>query len=182
MGNYYGLILAFWPVLLALLLLGIGGIGMWLDKEHEKEIVYRRAQVGHVLVSDLRSFPGRDASAGSPFELLSGEVVLSANRLITFFGRIKQLFGGELRSFHGVITRARQEALLRLMEQAAERGFDAVANVRLEAVDVAGVTVNAQKSKKQGLYVGVIAYGTAYRRAANAFPPPAPPTLEAYPI
>ncbi len=166
-----------WP----LALLAIGGIGIWIDKEHEKEIVYRRAQVGHVLVSDLRTLPGRDDSAGSRFELLCGEVVLSANRLITFFGKIKQLFGGEVKSFHGVITRARQEATLRLMEQAAEKGFDAVGNIRIEAVDIAGVTVNAQKSKKQGLYVGVIAYGTAYRRAPGVFPPPAPPTLESYP-
>ena len=173
----------FWALNLGvpLLLLAIGGIGIWIDSEHEKDLEYRRAQVGHVLITDLRSLPGREESANSPIALITGEVVLSANRLITLFGKIKQLFGGEVKSFHGVITRARQEATLRLMELAAAQGFDAVGNVRIEAVDIAGVTVNAQRSKKQGLYVGVIAYGTAYRRKPGVFPPPAPPTLEAYP-
>ena len=179
MDNYYGLILAFWPILLALALLGIGGIGVWLGREHDKELEYRRAQVGHVLVTDLKRYHGM--AAGSRFEMLSGEVVLSVNRLHSFLGKLKQLFGGEVRSYHHVMVRARQEAMLRVMEQAAEKGFTAIANFRMESVDIAGTTTGSNSSKKKGLYIGILAYGVAYTREDGIYPPPAPPTLEAYP-
>ena len=179
MGNYYGLILAFWPFLLALALLGIGGIGVWLGREHDKELEYRRAQVGHVLVTDLKRYHGM--AQGSGFEMLATEVVLSVNRLHSVLGRLKQLFGGEVKSYYLVMTRARQEALIRLMEQAAEKDFNAIANLRMEPVDVAGVTSNPQRSKKKGLYIAILAYGVAYRREEGVYPPPAPPTLQAYP-
>lgn len=178
MSNYYGLILAFWPILLALVLLGLGGVGVWLGREHDKDLAYRRAQVGHVLVSDLKQFHGIQ---GTDVALVNSEVVLSVNRLHSLFGRLKMLFGGEVRSFHFVMTRARQEATVRLMERTAEMGYDAIGNFRLEAVDVAGVTVNPQRAKKQGIYIGILAYGTAYKRREGIYPPPAPPTLEAYP-
>lgn len=178
MSNYYGLIMAFLPLLLGLAMLVIGGIGVWLGREHDKDLAYRRAQVGHVLVCDLKQFPG---IRGSEVALVNSEVVLSVNRLHSLFGRLKMLFGGEVRSFHFVMTRARQEATIRLMEQTAEMGYDAIGNLRLEAVDIAGVTVNPQRAKKQGIYIGILAYGTAYKRREGVFPPPAPPTLEAYP-
>ena len=151
---------------------------MWLDREHRRDLAYRRAQVGHVLVTGLSRYLQDPARPG--VEIVHGEAVLAANRLITFLGRLKLLFGGEVRSFHDVITRCRQEATLRLLERAAEAGYDAVANLRLEAVDVAGVTINPQRARQRGLFVGVIAYGTAYRRAPGLYPPPAGPTLEAY--
>jgi uncharacterized protein YbjQ (UPF0145 family) len=92
------------------------------------------------------------------------------------------LFGGEVRTFHGLLTRARQEAVLRVMEQAAERGFDAVCNLRLEAVDISGQSMRSQNQRGgPGIYLGLIAYGMAYKRAAGIFPPAAPPTLLDYP-
>ena len=179
MGNYYGLLVMFWPVILALVLLGIGGIGVWLGREHDKELAYRRAEVGHVLVTDLRRYHG--LKVGEHVEMLTSEVVLSVNRLHSLLGRIKQVFGGEVRSYHFVMTRARQEVTVRLMEQAAEKGFDAITNLRMEAIDLAGVTTNPRKAQKQGLYIGIIAWGTAYKRQEGVYPPPAPPTLMAYP-
>lgn len=180
MTIYWGLFLAFWPVFLALLLFGLGGIGIWLDKEHAKNLAYRRAELGHVLVTNSRQFPGFNAAGDARVELVVSEVVLSANRLITAIGRIKLIFGGEVKSFHNLITRARQEALIRLMEQVAAKGFDSIGNLRLEGVDVAG-TAAGGKRKQKGVYVGLIAYGTAYNRRDGFFPPPAAPTLEAYP-
>ena len=169
-----------WPLTLSVALLAIGGVGVWLDREHRRNLDYRRGEIGHLLVSDLRSLPGQDP-ARRDVAMVHGEVVLAANRLITFFGGLKQLFGGEVRSFHDVITRARQEAVLRALESAAESGFDAVGNLRVEPVDVAGVTVNPGRARQRGLFVGVIAYATAYHRAPGLGPPPASPTLQATP-
>lgn len=152
-------------------------LGIWMDREHRKNLEYRRAQVGHVLVSDLRSLPGMDVTRMPT--IVCGEIVLSTNRLLTALGRIKQLFGGEVKSFHGLVTRGRQEAVIRLMEQAAHAGYDAVGNVRVEPIDLA-VPINGRQRNK-GLYIGILAYGTAYCRTAGVFPPPAPPDLMEFP-
>ncbi len=78
------------------------------------------------------------------------------------------------------MTRARQEATLRLMEEAASLGYDAIMNVRFEAVDLAGVTTRSSTKNQPGVYIGLIAYGTAYRREQGVYPPPAAPTLLGY--
>lgn len=169
------------PVVLA-----IGGpllgllVGMWIDKDHRENLAYRRRQVGHVLVTDLRTYPG--IVDGSPTEMLVGETVLSCNAFRAIIGRLKMLFGGEVRSYYDVMTRARQEVVLRVMETAAERGYDAVCNLRVEAVDISGQTVATRSQQnKAGLFIGLIACATAYRRAPGLYPPPAPPTLMDYP-
>lgn len=168
------------------LLLAVGGplagllIGWWIDHDHRENLEYRRRELGHVLVTNLKRYPGR--APGSPQELIVAEVVLANNAFMTLIGRLKLLFGGEVRSFYGLMTRARQEAVLRVMEAAARREYDAVGNLRLVAVDLSGQTVaSGQRRNKAGLYIGIIAYGMAYRRAPGVFPPPAAPTLLEYP-
>jgi uncharacterized protein YbjQ (UPF0145 family) len=178
--NWSMIFFVYWPLFLLVAAFAAGWFGVWLDSEHRRGLEYRRGMVGHVLVSDVDGYPGLDQAAATP-RLLHGEVVLAANRINAFRGRIKQLFGGEVRSYHDLITRARQEAMLRLMESAARAGLDAVGNVRIEAVDVAGVTVDATRAAGRGIYVGVMAYGMGYKRIPGVYPPPAPPTLSAYP-
>lgn len=163
-----GLVLALWVP-------GIGLIGLWIDSEHRKNLDYRRSQVAHVLLTDVKTFPGMDPAKLQEQRLLCADCVLGNNAFMTFIARFKMLFGGEVKSFHGVITRLRQEVVVQLMEQAAEQGFDAICNVRLESVDISASTTG--RSKKKQLFVGMIAYGTAYRRAEGIYPPPAPPQL-----
>ena len=163
---------------LALALLAVGGVGVYLDRDRDANLAYRANEVGHVLITDSRSMPG--AEAGTRYEVVYGEVVMSANRLVTLFARIKQIFGGEVRSYHALLTRCRREAVVRLTERAAELGYDAVCNLRIESVDLAGVTTKPGR-QQTGVYVGMIAYGTAYRRVEGVYPPPAPPTLEVRP-
>ena len=179
MNLWFALAIQFAWILIPLGLLAVGGIGYLLDAEHRRDLAYRRAELGHVMVVDLKRPPGMDARYGC--RLVTGEVVLSANRLLTFFAKFKLFFGGEVKGYHGLMTRARQEATLRLMAQAASMGYDAIANVRFEAADIAGVTTaSAQQRGRQGVYVGILAYGTAYRRLDGTYPPPAPPQLEGY--
>lgn len=160
-------------------------IGVWIDREHRSSLDYRRRQVGHLLVTDLKSYPGLDRARGTgggpATEVIVGEVTLGCNSFFVMIGRIKMLFGGEVRSFYSLLTRARQEAVMRVMEQAAERGFDAVCNVRLEAVDISGQTVSSGgRNNRPRVYIGIIAYGMAYHRGAGIYPPAAPPTLMDY--
>lgn len=178
-----------------IVLLGIPALGLtlgwWIDREHRLSLDYRRRQLGHVLITDLRSYPGMAPKLSAPggagsggaevrTELVVAEVVLACNAFLAAIARIKMIFGGEVRALYGVITRARQEAVLRVMEQAAHRGYDAVCNLRLEGVDLSGETVRTGKNHPR-IYVAIIAYGMAYRRAPGIYPPPAAPTLMDYP-
>ncbi|MEM1012138.1 MAG: heavy metal-binding domain-containing protein [Planctomycetota bacterium] len=176
--SWMSILLGFWWLLLPIALLAVGALGLIIDSEHRKSLKYRRAEVGHVLVTDLRQLPGMDVSAGT--QIVSGEVVLAANRLISTLARFKLFFGGEVKTFHETATRARQEAMIRLMEQAASLGYDAVGNVRVEPVDLAGVTTRDRNQQGKGVSVAIIAYGMAYRRTADFPTPAAAPTVMGY--
>lgn len=62
---------------------------------------------------------------------------------------IRNLAGGELKAYSELLTKARDEALSRMEEDARSMGADAVVNVRMETSSIA----NAGSE--------VIAYGTA---------------------
>jgi uncharacterized protein YbjQ (UPF0145 family) len=68
------------------------------------------------------------------------------------------IIGGRVKAYETLLDRARREALLRLKEDAVERGYHAVVNVRLETCRIA----NARNSERiAGLEV--LAYGTGLK-------------------
>lgn len=91
--------------------------------------------------------------------LLIGSVVVSLDYWKRFAAGIRQLFGGNVRSFETLFERARREALLRLKEAAAARGCDAVIGVRLESAELA----NQRANGKGTAGVELIAFGTGLR-------------------
>ena len=64
---------------------------------------------------------------------------------------IRNITGGELKSYSALLSDAREEALARLTEDAESRGADAVVNIRFETSEIA-----------QGA-AEILAYGTAVR-------------------
>ena len=135
--------------------------GTIAERRHKKSIGRRKAVYSDMAVTEIRTFPG-PADPGVRAFLVVAEAVIATDYLKTFLARIRKLLGGEVRSYLGLLERARDEALLRIMEQAREQGCDAVCNVRLESADIAGMT------KRGAVTVGVIASGTAYRRRPEA--------------
>jgi uncharacterized protein YbjQ (UPF0145 family) len=91
--------------------------------------------------------------------LLAGSVVISLDYWKRFAASIRQLFGGNVRSFETLFVRARREALLRLKEAAAARGCDAVIGVRLESAEIANQWANGRGTAG----VELIAIGTGLR-------------------
>jgi len=79
-----------------------------------------------------------------------------------FCAKFRKIFGGEFQSLGRMMERARREAALRMIEEAAKLGATAVCNVRYETSTISG--------SKPGSISGseVIAYGTAL------IPPPRP--------
>ena len=133
--------------------------GKVAERKHLRSLDAREAVLlKDFLVTDLRSCPGHAAPGGV---LVTGESVVSSDYFKTFVATLKKIIGGELTTLQTLMTRARREALLRMVESARGQGFDAICNARIETVDIGGAGVNTQKVMTMAT---VVASGTAYRR------------------
>ena len=94
--------------------LTVGGL---MQRRHLADIARRHAALADLAVSNDCRFrtPGTDG------RLVVGEAVISAGYLRSLLAKLKKLVGGELRSYHVIMFRAREEAVLRMLEQAPRR-------------------------------------------------------------
>ena len=144
---------------LTVFLLSLGLIiGGMRERLHLRDLTAREHQVADMLLSQRRLFPDCGLRESS-VEMLVAEVVISSDYLKSFLARLRNLFGGEVRSFQSLLDRARREAILRIQEQARDKGFNAVCNIRLETADVGGRGSNPQNKI---VMVAILASGTAY--------------------
>ena len=143
---------------LFLIFLGLT-VGRLNERRHLRQLDEREQALERIKVTDLRSYLGPvDAACGSV--MVMGNAVIATDYLKSFLARLRNIFGGEVRSFETLLVRARREALLRMLEEAERQGFNAVCNIRLDTSDIAGSTTNRTS---QAVVVGMMATGTAYR-------------------
>lgn len=152
-------------VSLGILLVGLV-VGSSREQEHFRDLDRREAASGDILLTNLKTFPGA-VSGALPPQLVTGEVTIASDAMKNWLARWRKLFGGEIRSYESLQRRARREACLRLVEQARRAGYNAVGNLRLDGVDIAGAATTP-KAGKQAAIVSVIASGTAYCWAPSA--------------
>ena len=81
--------------------------------------------------------------------LVMGNTIRSKNVGKDIGAGLKNLVGGELKSYTAMLTEARQEALDRMVESAAAMNADAVVNVRFTTSQITGGAAE------------LLAYGTA---------------------
>jgi uncharacterized protein YbjQ (UPF0145 family) len=144
-------------ILVGLLALGLLA-GGYAERKHFRELAAREATNGDFLITQLKTFPGVRVGVTAP-TIVYGEVVIASDYLKSFLSRLRKIFGSELRSYNSLLVRARREVLQQLVERARENGYDAICNVRLDTVDVAGT------SKRRGAaMVAMLASATAYHR------------------
>jgi uncharacterized protein YbjQ (UPF0145 family) len=136
--------------------------GGYSERRHLRSLAERAANNGDFLVSQLKSFP--DTAPGpSPPTLIIGEAVIATDYLKSFLARLRGIFGGEVRSYQSLLTRARAEALQRIVEQARDAGYSAICNVRFESADVGG-----NSTRRRVATVAILASATAYHRRPTA--------------
>ena len=133
------------------------------ETKHERSLAAREEALKDVETTDLRNPPGF-AGAEGPCSLVSGEAVVASDTFKTWVFGLKNIVGGESKTFTRLFDRARREALLRMKERARELGCNAVCNVRFDSADIGG---NAAGAKKKGSNMAVaLVSGTAWRRPA----------------
>jgi len=137
--------------LLAMALL-IGGA---VERAHLRRLDRREQGLSGILISDQRWLPaGWRVSDG---RVVVGECVIATDYFKVFVAGLRNLFGGRVRSYETLVGRARREALVRMLEQAAAAGCNVVWSVRIETSTIQG----KQQGKSGG--IEVMAYGTAMR-------------------
>lgn len=148
------------------LLIGCGCVGFLLilgffagtynERHHFRSIAEREARLGYIGVSDVRQYVG-GAHGNAAGALVVAEIVVGTDYFKNFLAAFRRIVGGELTSYHSLMNRARREALLRIKEQAAAGGYNAICNLRMETMDMSMLS-----PKQQVAMVAVVAYGTAY--------------------
>lgn len=139
-------------VLLVLLALGYG-FGSYLENKHYRSIRKREDELANVLVFDTKYLPELHKANGG--ELISGSVVISVDYFKRFVAGLRLLFGGRLTTYESLLDRGRREAVLRLKEQAKDKGYKQVFNIKFETASISKGAKNSIGS------IEVLVYGSA---------------------
>ena len=100
-----------------------------------------------MIVTTIETIPGMKIRAHCG--LVSGSTVRAKNAVLDFGAGLKNMVGGELKSYTQLLSEAREEAIQRMIAQAEKLHANAIVNVRFAT---SAVTAGAAE---------VYAYGTA---------------------
>lgn len=143
------------------LLLGLGyGVGSYRERRHLASLAQREAAGGDVVVNNLKRISNPETATNAT--LVVGSAVIASDYFKTFASRLRSFIGGELHSYRSLMSRARREATLRMIDQARELGAGEIWNVRFGTM-----TVGAAIGRRGAPMAEVYAYGTAVVRSAG---------------
>ncbi len=154
MDDFFGVsIFVLWVLVIFGLPIAFIITGRIREKNHFEDIARREALHREFPVIDISLLPaGFEARRG---EIVLGQVVIASDYLKNFFAQYRQLFGGEMKSYHKMMERGKAEARLRMIEEAKQKGASAVINVRFETSQI------GQARGKAAAMSEVLCYGTA---------------------
>lgn len=155
-----------------LVLLGASGlfllvmyfVGGSIERGHLASLEEREASVKDVLVTTLEN-PMIEVGTDLPPRIVFGEAVISSDYFKTWLFGLRNMFGGESRTFTLLFERARREATLRMIEAARSEGYTAICNVRFGSADLGGNAATNAGQKKTLKMAACTVTGTAYRKA-----------------
>jgi uncharacterized protein YbjQ (UPF0145 family) len=124
-------------------------VGRAREAKHLADLDRREAAAAGVTVVDVKQIPPGFAAGGG--RLVMGEVVIATDYFKSFMAMLRNIVGGELKSYQSLLSRARREARLRMIEEAQALGADLVVNVRFEWSNVGPKIVSTE----------IFCYGTA---------------------
>ena len=145
-----------------LFLIALGfGCGSLAERRHISRLNRRERDNGDFLITQIKTFPNHAAGQAAP-QMIIAETVIASDYFKTFLAGLRRLFGGEVRSFHSLLSRARREATQRVVEQARKMGYDAICNLRIETADIGGST-----GRRRAAMVAILASATAYNQQTS---------------
>ena len=119
-----------------LVLLALGwAIGSYREKAHYRSIHGRQTRFVKIPCLNTKTVPRTNTVSAA--RLMVGSMVVSVDCFKRFLAGLRNIFGGEVRSYSPLVDRARREAILRMKEQAADA--DLFVNLKLETSSVSQV-------------------------------------------
>ena len=134
-------------------------IGSYLERRHFENLRGREEKYRGFPAITFETMPSGWQAA--EVDVAQGSVVVSIDYFKRFLATLRGIIGGRVKSYEPLLDRARREALMRMTEDAIERGFDCVINVRIETSRLA----SSRSDGKGTAGVEMLAYGTAVRLA-----------------
>ena len=153
-------------IFIAFLALGFF-VGGWTERSHLRRLTQREEAVRGFVSTQVKMYL-QPKPGGKPPRLVVAEVVVASDYLKTFLAGLRNLFGGEVRSYQTLVDRARREAILKLIDEAQSHGYNAICNVRLNTADVGGM------SRQGAAMAPILGWATAYESELGD-PVPQPP-------
>ena len=146
-------------LLIPLLLIGLGFfIGSWRERRHLASLDHREPQYADITIRNVKTVP--DPHAVTHSALVMGEAVIATDYFKSFAASLRNIVGGEMKTYETLMKRARREATLRMLEQARRAGATEIWNVRYETSNIR----SSARGRTQSPCVEVFAFGTAVRR------------------
>ncbi len=141
-------------LIIFVLLIAVGyTAGTIAEKKHYTSIKAREQTLLHLPAVPFRNLP-MDHKKVLKAEMVTGSAVIAVDYFKQFLAGLRNIFGGNVKSYESLIDRARREALLRMKEAAGDASV--IVNVRIETS-----TIGKSKGKQKSTSVEVLAYGTA---------------------
>ena len=138
-----------------IILVGVGyTAGTIAEKRHYKSIEKRESKFLKLPVVTLKDAFDKD----SPIlraRLVQGSAVISIDYFKRILAGLRNIVGGEVKSYETLVDRARREATLRMKEMAWDA--DIILNLRIETSAIG----NSANNRKAIGSIEAIAYGTA---------------------
>jgi uncharacterized protein YbjQ (UPF0145 family) len=138
-------------IFLALLVTGYT-VGRIAERRHYRSILAREKEMANVMVFTNR-FPPMTQQASQA--LVTGSVVISEDYFKRVVSGLQSLLGGRLRAYESLLDRARREAVLRMKQEARDKGAKMIINVKFQTFSIPG------RNPRSFGAVEVMAYGTA---------------------
>lgn len=88
-----------------------------------------------MLLTNIEYVP--DKKIVEHFGLVAGSTVRAKNAFKDLGAGLKNIFGGELRSYTALLEESRNQALQRMIQQAEQLGANAIVNVRFATSNIA---------------------------------------------
>ena len=126
-------------------------VGTIAEKRHFSNLD-RREQVNRATLQTQSKLFLSPLVGGKTPTMVHSETVVSSDYFKNFLSAFRKFFGGEMKSYHSLMERARRESLAKIIEQARAMGYNAVCNVRLEPADVSGSGKQSEKQIGDGLH------------------------------
>ena len=139
-------------------------LGHLAERKHLRSLAEREAGIGDFAMTSLKTPVGCVPNPDTPPTLVCGEAVVASDGFKSWVFGLKNVVGGESKTFTRLFERARREAVLRMIAEAKAGGYNAICNVRFEGNDIGGNT--SQPAKKNMNMAVCQAFGTAYLRGA----------------